>query len=284
MKTIAVLMLLVLLAGCSARQARIANPASEFCIGHGFENYILTAADGSQAGYCKVKAGETVVECDEWAYFRGECPAENISAEPEESAAEQNKTIETAAEPAAADTAAEAIAEEKLLLYFPWPNGKSWTLTTNFHDENALDFASFEKTKAPVLAAADGEVFFAHYAYPNSFNTYSSKKTYSMEDMGNFAILDHGGNTYTVYFHLQNEASPPVKAGNRITAGTRIGYEGNTGWSHGNHLHFAVVDVALFPVPALTEKPLDSWGFRELGGSNLLVLNRKYMSQNPGAY
>jgi hypothetical protein len=46
------------------------NPASVFCEEQGFQMEIRTAADGSQAGICVFPDGS---ECDEWAYFRGEC-------------------------------------------------------------------------------------------------------------------------------------------------------------------------------------------------------------------
>jgi len=50
---------------------QIANPASKFCIEQGGESKIITAADGSQSGVCILNDG---TECDEWAYFRGQCP------------------------------------------------------------------------------------------------------------------------------------------------------------------------------------------------------------------
>jgi hypothetical protein len=46
------------------------NPASTFCEQQGYMLEIRTAADGSQAGICIFPDGS---ECDEWAYFRGEC-------------------------------------------------------------------------------------------------------------------------------------------------------------------------------------------------------------------
>jgi hypothetical protein len=48
------------------------NPASAFCIAQGGESKIVTASDGSQSGTCTLPGG---VVCDEWKYFRGECPA-----------------------------------------------------------------------------------------------------------------------------------------------------------------------------------------------------------------
>ena len=51
-------------------QADMPNPASAYCVEQGFRSEIRTAADGSQTGYCIFPDGS---ECDEWAYFRGEC-------------------------------------------------------------------------------------------------------------------------------------------------------------------------------------------------------------------
>lgn len=47
----------------------IANPASEYCVEQGYEVDIRTEADG-QVGYCLFDDG---TECEEWAYYRGEC-------------------------------------------------------------------------------------------------------------------------------------------------------------------------------------------------------------------
>ena len=46
------------------------NPASAFCEQKGYKLEIRTAPDGSQNGICIFPNGS---ECDEWAYFRGEC-------------------------------------------------------------------------------------------------------------------------------------------------------------------------------------------------------------------
>jgi putative hemolysin len=53
-------------------QANMANPAAVFCEQQGNKAEIRTAADGSQSGVCIFPDGS---ECDEWAYFRGECGA-----------------------------------------------------------------------------------------------------------------------------------------------------------------------------------------------------------------
>ena len=49
---------------------QIANPASVYCEANGGKVEIRTGADGSQFGVCLFADGS---ECDEWAYFRGEC-------------------------------------------------------------------------------------------------------------------------------------------------------------------------------------------------------------------
>lgn len=80
----------IFLASCSAPQAQptaavtdadvlvppetpgayLPNPASVFCEQQGNRLEIRTASDGSQSGACIFPNGS---ECDEWAYFRGEC-------------------------------------------------------------------------------------------------------------------------------------------------------------------------------------------------------------------
>jgi putative hemolysin len=51
-------------------QADLANPASVFCEQQGNRLEIRTASDGSQTGVCVFPSG---IECEEWAYYRGEC-------------------------------------------------------------------------------------------------------------------------------------------------------------------------------------------------------------------
>jgi len=168
---------------------------------------------------------------------------------------------------------------EKMLFFFPWPKGEKRFLTTNFHEEDGLDFASFASPDAGILAAANGTVIWAEFTHPDSFNTYPEGKG-DLLDMGNSVILEHGQDTFTIYLHLRHEEIPPVTPGEVIQAGTRIGRQGDTGKSHGAHLHFAVVNLAFTPLPLVTAKPRESWGFVELNGSNTLALNAPYESGN----
>jgi len=54
----------------SGSEVKIANPASEYCEENGGKLEIRTDASGGQSGVCVFSDGS---ECDEWAYFRGEC-------------------------------------------------------------------------------------------------------------------------------------------------------------------------------------------------------------------
>jgi len=54
----------------TATPAGISNPASTYCVEQGGASEIRTADDGSQSGVCSFPDGS---ECEEWAFFRGEC-------------------------------------------------------------------------------------------------------------------------------------------------------------------------------------------------------------------
>jgi putative hemolysin len=56
-------------AGGTEPAAGIANPASTFCVEQGYQSVIRDEPDG-QKGYCVFPDGS---ECDEWAFYRGEC-------------------------------------------------------------------------------------------------------------------------------------------------------------------------------------------------------------------
>ena len=52
----------------------MANPASQYCLDHGGKLEIRKAEDGGEVGICKFSDGS---ECDQWAFFRGECAPGN---------------------------------------------------------------------------------------------------------------------------------------------------------------------------------------------------------------
>jgi putative hemolysin len=53
------------------------NPALVYCEQQGYTNEIRTASDGSQSGVCIFPDGS---ECEEWAYYRGECKPSSSSS------------------------------------------------------------------------------------------------------------------------------------------------------------------------------------------------------------
>src|SRR3990170_1078067 len=71
----------------AASQAGLPNPASVFCEANGGTLELRTGPGGGQIGVCVFPDGG---ECEEWAYFRGECaplsmpgvPASPTSAAP----------------------------------------------------------------------------------------------------------------------------------------------------------------------------------------------------------
>ncbi|MBP3205286.1 MAG: peptidoglycan DD-metalloendopeptidase family protein [Lachnospiraceae bacterium] len=86
-----------------------------------------------------------------------------------------------------------------------------------FH--NGVDFAAPKGTA--IYAAYDGKVIAA---------TYSST-------MGNYVMIDHGDELYTIYMHA---SALYVKSGDVVSRGETIAAVGSTGRSTGNHLHFSV--------------------------------------------
>jgi len=74
--TLFILMGIVLSTSCNPQrisptpEANIPNTASVYCEQQGNTLEIRTAADGSQSGVCIFPDSS---ECDEWAYYRGEC-------------------------------------------------------------------------------------------------------------------------------------------------------------------------------------------------------------------
>jgi len=76
----------------------------------------------------------------------------------------------------------------------------------------------------------------------------------SCVDEGNYVALDHGNGTFTEYHHLQ-QFGATVEVGDQVCRGEVIGLCGNTGYSSGPHLHFAVTDLTHRTVPSRVSAP-----------------------------
>ena len=86
-----------------------------------------------------------------------------------------------------------------------------------FH--NGVDMAS--PGGSPILAAYNGTVVAASYS----------------STMGNYIMIDHGDNLYTIYMHA---SALYVSQGAEVVKGQKIAAVVTTGRSTGNHLHFGV--------------------------------------------
>lgn len=90
------------------------------------------------------------------------------------------------------------------------------------HFHEGVDIAG--QWAAPVVAPARGRVVFVG----------------QMSDGAEIVVLAHDGGVVTMYAHLDNWSSPPpVRAGDEVAAGQRIGTVGLTGITTGEHLHWA---------------------------------------------
>lgn len=113
---------------------------------------------------------------------------------------------------------------------FAWPapsftrisDEYGWRMHPTLHVEkfhNGLDLAA--PGGSPILAAYDGTVVAAAYS----------------SSMGNYIMIDHGDNLYTIYMHA---SALYVSSGQNVVKGQKIAAVGTTGRSTGNHLHFGV--------------------------------------------
>lgn len=73
-----------------SNDAGIANPAAVYCQKQGFRLEVRTDSEGNQSGVCIFPDGS---ECDEWAYFRGECGPASQTPTTENKAVEAAKIL-----------------------------------------------------------------------------------------------------------------------------------------------------------------------------------------------
>jgi murein DD-endopeptidase MepM/ murein hydrolase activator NlpD len=100
------------------------------------------------------------------------------------------------------------------------------------HFHTGIDMASGCGT--PILAAKAGVVL-------------ASGRPLWPYDSGYGVILDHGDGIRTWYWHITSQVL--VSPGQIVNTGQVIGYEGNTGYSTGCHLHFATYVNGVYENP-----------------------------------
>ncbi|WP_425100852.1 M23 family metallopeptidase [Tropicibacter sp. S64] len=121
----------------------------------------------------------------------------------------------------------------------PFASGAAFAVTqgcnsrrTHTPDErNALDFDM--PTGTPVHAARAGRVVDV------KAGSNRGGRSKSFGEDANYVILQHSDRTLGIYYHLRKNGVA-VALGSQIAEGQLIGYSGNTGYSTGPHLHFAV--------------------------------------------
>jgi murein DD-endopeptidase MepM/ murein hydrolase activator NlpD len=129
--------------------------------------------------------------------------------------------------------------------HLPWEQGSVWEITVgngvgehsnaaNYHGFDAVPDAG--RATNNVTAVADGVVMDFQEGMPDT-------ALVNAPHAGNCVILDHGGGVYSLYAHLAQD-SVPVSVGQQISSGTVIGTMGNSGFSTGPHLHWAVLNSA----------------------------------------
>ena len=123
----------------------------------------------------------------------------------------------------------------------PFPAGTNYPVTQAFPDaatHRALDSKHAVDIAMPVgtdvLAARGGIVF---DTADNNFKGGISERKHA--NSANYVRILHDDGTYAVYAHL-NWNSIRVRPGDYVVAGQYIADSGNTGFSSGPHLHFAV--------------------------------------------
>lgn len=157
---------------------------------------------------------------------------EKLLQEYEAEIAAQNAEIKALEDAVAAEKAALAAATQRKYDggMFAWPAPSFKRISDDygyrihpilnvkkFH--NGLDMAA--PGGSPILAAYDGTVISAAYS----------------STMGNYIMIDHGDNLYTIYMHA---SALYVSKGEDVIKGQKIAAVGSTGRSTGNHLHFSV--------------------------------------------
>ncbi|WP_152184938.1 M23 family metallopeptidase [Sulfurimonas indica] len=129
--------------------------------------------------------------------------------------------------------------DKKYLYRLPFRVGESHMVSQGFHgksthkghSEYAVDFKMDIGTK--IYAARGGIVV--------KTKDDSNKKGFSkaFAKYGNYVIVLHDDGTFGTYYHLK-KGGVLVSVGERVDRGSALGYSGNTGYTNGPHLHFAV--------------------------------------------
>jgi murein DD-endopeptidase MepM/ murein hydrolase activator NlpD len=134
---------------------------------------------------------------------------------------------------------ATAVPDASFVYLLPYAPGSSFVVSQGYHgkfshtgpDEYAIDWRMPVGT--PVYAAREGLVV------QSKDDMDQGGPDRKFETSANFILVEHSDGTMGIYGHLK-QGGNQVKVGDRVKAGDFIGLSGNTGFSNGPHLHFAI--------------------------------------------
>lgn len=129
--------------------------------------------------------------------------------------------------------------ENSYIYKLPYHKGEAYRVSQGYngkythkgHSQYAIDFMMDIGTK--IYAAREGRVV--------KIKEDSDKHGYAEKyaKYGNYVIVAHADGTFGTYYHLRKNGVE-VKPGDFVNKGDFLGYSGNTGYTSGPHLHFAV--------------------------------------------
>ena len=123
---------------------------------------------------------------------------------------------------------------------YPWPKGKTYRIDNAFNGYGAHrgDYAYGVDFKMPegsdICAARDGVVIAIETKFTRGGNDQS------LADKANYIYIRHSDGSIGRYLHIRNNGAI-VRVNDHVSAGQKIAYSGNVGWSTDPHLHFDVI-------------------------------------------
>lgn len=123
-------------------------------------------------------------------------------------------------------------------LSWSWPTKTPYIITTDYEYRwgsfhNAIDISG-TGFNSPVYASRAGTVVEIY----NSCANYGWYGSMCGGSYGNYVVIEHDNNYYTMYAHLTSNLE--VSVGSRVSQGQVIGHMGSSGSSTGTHLHFGL--------------------------------------------